>query len=142
MGRRKSYSRQSMQKFTHQGNVILPAGAADVLHDFDIPEEVVVKRCILTVVPVAAGGATGSGESGFFVAIVQNQSGNAATVDSVDPLKLVRHAGGSLNAPVNIDFTISMRKLAGSTVSAIITSIDLVNQTEVFFKFTIHYLEI
>jgi len=93
MGRRKSYSRQSMQKFTHQGNVILPAGAADVLHDFDIPEEVVVKRCILTVVPVAAGGATGSGESGFFVAIVQNQSGNAATVDSVDPLKLVRHAG-------------------------------------------------
>ena len=140
---RKSYSRQAMQKFTQSTDVALPMvipGYTEVrVLDFIIPEEVIVKRFVVNV--NVASSASGIDDGSFCASLVQSDSANAAAGDPLDENRLIRSASGTAGTPLNLDDTITMRKLAGSGVHLYIANVS--NSSESYFvKATLHYLEV
>ena len=140
---RKSYSRQAMQKFTQSTNIaiplVIPAYSEVRVLDFVIPEEIIVKRFVVNV--NVASSAVGIDDGTFNASLCQSDSNNADAGDPLDENRLIRSASGSPGTPLNLDETITMRKLAGSGVHLYIANVS--NSAESYFvKATLHYLEV
>ena len=139
---RKSYSRQAMQKFVQQTltNLVISAGTQVRALDFDIPEEIIVKRFVIQVLPAVTGAA--SVEDGVCIAsLCQSDSNNPDAGDPLDSNRLIRSACGSPGTPINLDETITMRKLAGSGVHLYIQNVSASSESYIA-KVTLHYLEV
>ena len=138
---RKSYSRQAMQKFTQQtAAASIANGVSTRLLDFTIPEEIVVKRFVIQVVP-AVTGATAWSDGLCIASFTQSDSNNPDAGDPLDSNRLVRSGTGSVGSPLNLDDTITMRKMAGSGLHVYVENLG--PTTELFVcKCTIHYLEV
>ena len=135
---KKSYSRQAMQKFIQADIQAVSAGSKARLLNLSIPEEVIIKRIVLqTVVASAASGEDGS----FIASVCQNDSFNPGTDDDMDENRLVRSGCGSVGSPLNLDHTITMRKLAGSGISVIVDNVSGTSESYAV-KLTLHYLEV
>ena len=141
---RKSYSRQAMQKFVQQipaaAPIAITAGNQSRVLDFAIPEEIIVKRFVVQVCPAVTGAA--SVEDGVcIVSLCQSDSNNPDAGDPLDENRLIRSACGSPGSPVNLDETITMRKLAGSGIHLYIENVSQSSESYVA-KVTLHYLEV
>ena len=141
---RKSYSRQAMQKFIASTNIVVPTvipqqSELNVL-DFAIPEEIVVKRFVVNVNPGVTG-TTEADHGSCLVSLVQSDNGVSAAGDPLDPNRLIRSASGTPGSPVNLDETITMRKLAGSGIHLYIANLSTSNESY-GAKVTLHYLEV
>ena len=135
---KKSYSRQAMQKFVQQDIYAVNAGTKLTCASLQIPEEVIIKRIVLNVLPRSA--ATGT-DGAFIASVCQNDSSNPTISDDLDENRLVRSACGTAGAPVNLDHTITMRKLAGSGISVIVDNASSTSESYLV-KLTLHYLEV
>ena len=128
-----------MQKFVATSIDSISAGANTRTVSLPIPEEIVVKRLVLQVIPVSA--ATGLTNGAFIASICQNDSNNPDAGDSVDENRLVRSVCGNAGTPANLDHTITMRKLAGSGVTVQVENLSGTSESYAT-KLTIHYLEV
>ena len=136
---KKSYSRQAMQKFVQQDTLAVSSGATFNALSLQIPEEVIIKRIVLNV--VCRSSATGFTDGAFIASVCQNDSFNPTTGDATDENRLVRSGCGVGSAPLNLDHTITMRKLAGSGISVVLENVGVTSESyEV--KLTLHYLEV
>ena len=127
-----------MQKFVEFDTISvggLGAGASSVVLEQAIPEEVLVKRCVVNVVNL-------EGNVPFEVSIIEtDQNGSASNSDRLSITRLVRTAMASNQESVNLDFTLTMRKFAGTSIAVIISNHGATGagfQT----KATYHYLEV
>ena len=130
-----------MQKFTQQtGQVAISAGNSSRVLDFPIPEEIIVKRFVVQVCCAVTGAA--SVEDGLCIAsLCQSDSNNPAATDPLDENRLIRSAAGSPGTPINLDETITMRKLSGSGVHLYLENVSASSEAYVA-KVTLHYLEV
>ena len=128
-----------MQKFIQAGIVSVNAGTSVQALSLQIPEEVIIKRIVLnTVIRSSVSDAT---DGAFCASVCQNDSFNPDLGDELDVNRLVRSAVGTPGSPVNLDHTITMRKLAGSGISVILNNSSGANESY-YVKLTLHYLEV
>ena len=139
MGKR-SYSRQSMQKFIDASTVSVPAGETAVGLDITVPEEIVVKRITAHALPFLS--AEQNNDNPFCLAVTQSDTGSAQTTDIDEPNRLVRSEFGNTNSPGNLDYTLTMRKLDGSGIHLLIQNLELASQVTYHVRLVVHYLEI
>ena len=128
--------RQSMQKFITNGFTApggLGAGAAKVALEIPIPEEVLVKRVVANCI--------GSDGQPFALHVVQSDNGTASTADTLEVNRLVKTNYATATESVNMDFTLTMRKFAGSSVALILTNAGA-SAGGFQYKLTLHYLEV
>ena len=129
--------RQSMQKFIATGFIppaTLAAGAGQVALEIPIPEEILVKRVVANVLP--------SDGKLFSAHVIQTDSnGSAAAGDVVNVNRLVRTHYATGTEAANLDFTITMRKFAGTSVALIVYNNDAA-AGGFQYKLTLHYLEV
>ena len=128
--------RQSMQKFIANGYTApggLAAGAAKIALEIPIPEEVLVKRVVANCI--------GSDGQPFAINIVQSDNGTATTADSLEVNRLVKTNYATATESSNMDFTLTMRKFAGSSVALVLTNLGA-NAGGFQYKLTLHYLEV
>ncbi len=138
---KKSYSRQAMQKFVlNDDQIAISAQSSSRVLDFPIPEEVIVKRFVIQVLP-GISGTTSSDQGMCIVSLCQSDSNNPDAGDPLDSNRLIRSACGSVSTPVNLDETITMRKLAGSGVHLYVQNASTTNESYAV-KCTLHYLEV
>ena len=127
-----------MQKFVNFDTIGiggLGAGASTVALELDIPEEILIKRCVINVVNL-------ENQNPFEVSIIQtDEFGTAQSSDRLSKQRLVRTEMGAPGAPVNLDFTLTMRKLAGSSVAVVISNHGP-GANGFLTKATYHYLEV
>ncbi len=127
-----------MQKFVNIDTISvggLDAGAGTVALELDIPEEILIKRCVINCVNL-------ENTNPFEVAIVQtDEFGSATSSDRFSKQRLVRTEFGAPGSPVNLDFTLTMRKLAGSSVAVVIFNHGA-GANGFITKATYHYLEV
>ena len=136
---RKSYSRQAMQKFVQQATGFAVSSGGNLRPiNLEIPEEIVVKRLVLNVVCSTANGIS---EGAFVATICQNDSFNPDAGDALDPNRIVRSGCGSGSSVLNLDHTITMRKLAGSGLSVQLNNVSATSESYTV-KLTVHYLEV
>ncbi len=142
---KKSYSRQAMQKFTQSlsraSAVVIPSGASVRLLDFAVPEEIIVKRFVVQVLPAINASSSTAAEGSCLVSLCQSDSNNPAAGDPTDENRLIRSACGNQAAPINLDETITMRKLAGSGIHLFVENLTGADESYVA-KVTLHYLEV
>ena len=136
---KKSYSRQAMQKFVFEDQVSVSAGTGLTALSFQIPEEVIIKRIVLNSCLYTSTSQVGQGN--FIASVCQNDSFNPALTDATDENRLVRSAAGTPYTPINLDHTITMRKLAGSGISVILNNVGGTDEGY-YVKLTLHYLEV
>lgn len=129
-----------MQKFVVQMTPLpIAAGASVRVLDIPIPEEVIVKRFVVNTLCSVTGGTDEDGS--FIASLCQSDSNNPAAGDPLDTNRLIRSGAGTIGSPLNLDETITMRKLAGSGVHLYIDNVG--NTTETYAaKLTLHYLEV
>ena len=142
---KKSYSRQAMQKFTasldRSSAVVLDSGASARLLDFPIPEEIIVKRFVVQVLPAVNSTSAAPNEGICIVSLCQSDSNNPDAGDPLDSNRLIRSACGTNSTPINLDETITMRKLAGSGIHLFVENMSS-NAEAYVAKVTLHYLEV
>ena len=138
---RKSYSRQAMQKFVQQSPpASIANGVTARLLDFTIPEEIIVKRFVIQVLPGVTG-VTAASDGLFLATLAQSDSNNPSSGDPLDENRIIRSGCGSVGTPLNLDDTITMRKLAGSGLHVYVENVSPTAELYVV-KCTIHYLEV
>ena len=128
--------RQSMQKFIANGFTApggLGAGSGKIALEIPIPEEVLVKRVICNVIP--------SDGQPFKAAVIQTDNGTATTGDTLEVNRLVKTNYGTATESVNMDFTLTMRKFAGSSVALVLANAGA-SAGGFQYKLTLHYLEV
>ena len=128
--------RQSMQKFIATGSTSpggLGAGAAKIALEIPIPEEVLVKRVIANC--IASDGQP------YKVSVIQTDNGSATSADSMEVNRLVKTNYGTATESSNMDFTLTMRKFAGSSVALVLTNAGA-SAGGFQYKLTLHYLEV
>ena len=136
---KKSYSRQAMQKLIQSDTIAVSAGQNVRPISLEIPEEIVVKRIVLNVVLTSQ--VTDFTSGAFIASVCQNDSFNPDADDSIDENRLVRSAAGTPGTPVNLDHTITMRKLTGSGLSVQLKNLSASDESY-YVKLTLHYLEV
>ena len=145
MSRRAHYNRQTMQKLTIAANTALSTSGASIPVTLTLPEEVIVKRIVASCVVMSDMNNTAGVPTPvpFELAVVQADEAGALQVNDYNsPQRLVKKHLGTAMTPVNIDHTITMRKLAGSTVGLVLINHTLVSPSKEFYvALTIHYLE-
>ena len=128
--------RQSMQKFIASGFTApggLGAGSGKIALEIPIPEEVLVKRVVANCI--------GSDGQPFALHVVQSDNGTASTADTLEVNRLVKTNYATATESVNMDFTLTMRKFAGSSVALILTNAGA-SAGGFQYKLTLHYLEV
>ena len=128
--------RQMMQKFIVNGFTApggLGAGAAKVALEQQIPEEVIIKRIVANCI-------TSDGQP-FAVHVVQTDNGTAAIADSLEVNRLVKTNYAAATNQINMDFTLTMRKFAGSSVALLLTNLGA-SAGGFQYKLTLHYIEV
>ena len=142
---KKSYSRQAMQKFTQSidraSAVVIASGATVRLLDFAVPEEIIVKRFVVQVLPLSNSTSQAGAEGSCIISLCQSDSNNPAAGDPTDENRLIRSACGTATSPINLDETITMRKLAGSGVHLFVENLSAAAESY-SAKVTLHYLEV
>ena len=128
-----------MQKFVLQDIVSVSAGSKLQAISLPIPEEVIIKRIVLN--SVCRSAVSQASDGSFIASVCQNDSFNPTVDDDLDENRLVRSQAGNGNHPVNLDHTITMRKLAGSGISVILDNSSASSESYLV-KLTLHYLEI
>ena len=145
MGYKKSYSRQAMQKFTQSldrsNAVTIPSDGEVRLLDFQLPEEIIIKRFVVQVLPAVNSTSSAGAEGTCIVSLCQSDSNNPAAGDPLDENRLIRSACGTAGSPVNLDETITMRKLSGSGVHLYVQNMSGGAESYIA-KVTLHYLEV
>ena len=129
-----------MQKFIQGARNFAVTGTNSAIAlNLTIPEEVIIKRFVLQVVQSTP---TTSDEDGAFIAsIIQTDNNTPDLADADDTNRLVRSGCGSVNSPLNLDDTITMRKLAGSSVAVVLENVSGSSESYAV-KLTLHYLEV
>ena len=128
--------RQSMQKFIASGFTSpggLGAGSAKIALEIPIPEEVLVKRVIANCI--------GSDGQPFKLSVVQSDNGTATTADTMEVNRLVKTHYATATESANMDFTLTMRKFAGSSVALVLFNAGA-SAGGFQYKLTLHYLEV
>ena len=128
--------RQMMQKFTTAGFTSpggLGAGSAKVALEIPIPEEILVKRVVANC--IASDGQP------FKLIVTQSDNGTATTADTLEVNRLVRTKYASATEACNMDFTLTMRKFAGSSVALILSNAGA-SAGGFQYKLTLHYIEV
>ncbi len=145
MGYKKSYSRQAMQKFTQSLNrasaLVIGSDAEVRMLDFPIPEEIIIKRFVVQVLPAVTSTSSAGNEGVCIASLCQSDSNNPAAGDPLDENRLIRSACGTAGTPINLDETITMRKLAGSGIHLYVQNLSGANESYIA-KVTLHYLEV
>ena len=128
-----------MQKLTIAipATVVAP-GATTRIADIQIPEEVIVKRFVVNLMTLSS---TTFVDGNFLAALTQSDSNNPDANDPTDPNRLIRASCGTASTPVNLDNTITMRKLAGSGVHLFVHNLSASSDSYAG-QLTLHYLEV
>ena len=129
--------RQSMQKFIASGFIApggLGAGAGQVALEIPIPEEILVKRIVANVIPSDAQPVKTS-------VIQTDSSGSAAVTDTTNVNRLVKTHYATATESTNLDFTLTMRKFAGTSVALVLFNAGAA-AGGFQYKLTLHYLEV
>ena len=125
-----------MQKFITSGFTApggLGAGAAKIALEIPIPEEILVKRVVANCI--------GSDGQPFKLSVVQSDNGTATTADTLEVNRLVKTHYAAATESCNMDFTLTMRKFAGSSVALVLLNAGA-SAGGFQYKLTLHYLEV
>ena len=135
--------RQVMQKlYDSTAGFVMNSNTSQVQCTIAIPEEVIVKRIVANLIPIGAGATPSFAEGPSLLSVTQSDDTAALAADSSSPVKLIRQRAGGWNGIV-IDETITMRKLAGSSVSLVCANLGGSAQATTYFcSLTLHYLEV
>ena len=134
---------QSMQKFVATvPSIVVGSGTTDIVLLIDIPEEVIIKRVISNVVQVGTNAPTpGIDDEAFLTTVCQGDDATMTSSDAGNANKIVRAKVGGAWQGCTQDFTLTMRKLRGSTVGLAVSNLSS-NNSIFYVSLIVHYLEV
>ena len=131
-----------MQKLIEtQGVFICPAASTAIALNMDIPEECLIKRIVCNVVQSGTNAGTPSvDDEAFLATVTRSDAGTAVASDLTEVNRIVRARAGGAWQACTLDFTLTMRKLAGSGVHLIISNLSSTD-SNYYVSLIVHYLE-